>query len=127
MCLQCCAKTIDYGEFAPGWRLVKATVTVEGEMDEGDWGLVRINDPDVIIKTSLKLPENEDEQVKLFNEFSEQLYLRAGAGHNLYIALKQVTYPFSVKRIWLKNELCYSFESRLYLYLAWWAQRNKPQ
>ena len=33
MCLQCCAKTIDYGEFAPGWHLVKATQTVEGEMD----------------------------------------------------------------------------------------------
>lgn len=124
MCLQCCAKTIDYGEFAPGWHLVKATQTVEGEMDEGDWGLVRINDPDLVFKSPLILPENSNDLTALVDDFCEQLYLRAEPGHSLYKSLKEVKFPFAVRRLWVEHWHLCSFEARLYLYLAWFVANN---
>lgn len=124
MCLQCCAKTIDYGEFAPKWYLVKATQTVEEEMDEGDWGLVRINDPDLVFKSPLILPENSNDLTALVDDFCEQLYLRAEPGHSLYKSLKEVKFPFAVRRLWVEHGHLCSFEARLYLYLAWFVANN---
>lgn len=124
MCLQCSAQTIDYGEFAPGWYLVRATRTVEDEMQEGQWGLVRVNDPDVIFTSPLRLPENQEDLVSLVEQFSDQLYLRAQTGYNLYKAVKEVKFPFAVKRLWVKNDYSYSFEAQLYLYLAWFVSVN---
>lgn len=47
MCEQCCASTICIGELVPGWFLVLATKD-GAVMKAGNYGLLRINDPDFI-------------------------------------------------------------------------------
>lgn len=124
MCLQCCAKTIDYGEFAPGWYLVRATVTAEGEMEAGQWGLVRINDPDIIFSASLEIPETKGPFIPGSESFSDQLHCSPKTGHSLYAALSEVKYPFAVKRLWAEFAYAGRFEDHLYLYLAWFIKNN---
>jgi hypothetical protein len=51
MCLQCNCDAISYGEVLPGWALMRARKDDYGDSPEwktGEWGLVRINDPDYI-------------------------------------------------------------------------------
>lgn len=119
MCLQCQAETKYYVEFAPGWHLVRATKTVDGEMNAGDWGLVRTNDPDFILSCPIELPDSEDKCIELVKNFTEQLYASVAVGHSLYDALLKVKYPFAVKRMWAKYVPYVRFEHRFYLYLAW--------
>lgn len=55
MCMQCVAKSKNYGAVVPGLFLVRATKTVDNEIfdsghhhwTKGQWGLVQSNDPDI--------------------------------------------------------------------------------
>jgi hypothetical protein len=99
---------------------------VDGEMEKDDWGIVRINDPDLVFQSPLRLPKNDTDMLALIEQFRDQFYLRAEAGHSLYEAIKAIKFPFAVKRLWVKYWSFCSFESRLYLYLAWFVG-NRPQ
>jgi hypothetical protein len=48
MCEQCAAATIDIAEFAPGWKLVRATQD-GGRMKAGQYGLVASDDPSYLL------------------------------------------------------------------------------
>lgn len=126
MCLQCCAETVTYGKFAPGWYLVRATRTVEGEMDAGEWGLVRSNDPDVFFATELTIPTSIEQFRKLADKFIDELWVQIPVGASLHKALSEVTFPYAVRKLWVqhgKYGRC-TYEERLYLYLAWFVAQN---
>lgn len=50
MCEQCCVAALQFGKVLPGWYLIRAR-RKGNHMQEGDWGLVRQNDPDFIWTT----------------------------------------------------------------------------
>lgn len=45
MCQQCSTEAVDYGEFIPGWSLVRATKDYRN-VKRGDWGLTAGGDPE---------------------------------------------------------------------------------
>jgi hypothetical protein len=57
VCEQCQAETKTYGQVAPGWWLIQATKDGDA-MKSGDFGLVRINDPEYIWPATLVLTED---------------------------------------------------------------------
>jgi len=62
MCTQCIVNPLYFGEVLPGWYLIRARREAPNEMDVGDWGLLRCNDPDVVFKTTpMKDPDPSDE------------------------------------------------------------------
>lgn len=139
MCEQCLAKT-DYWELFPGdpvkpndqnqksftnngWALVRATQ--DGSyMMKGDWGLVRVNDPDVIFTTDPMVDPSQnmsDEEVNALSneeyhkvdsfyvklsEFREELEMSPGVGHHLVEKAKQNGYDGSTNfEYWLFTKL----------------------
>lgn len=123
MCVQCTAETVNYGEFAPGWYLVRATKTDPDSMDAGDWGLVECNDPAIIFSTDLTIGNDVYSQ---FGSFRDEMWADIPVGYRLYNALQQVKYPYAVKRKWVEY-WTYSFETRLFIYLSWFANQNQPK
>ena len=52
MCLQCCTEAKYIAEFAPGWHIVQATISVD-EWTAGQYALGRVDDPPFILDTDL--------------------------------------------------------------------------
>ena len=59
MCEQCLVNPLFYGEVIPGWYLIKAR-RESSSMRVGDWGLLRINNPDFIWSTFDFEPSDEN-------------------------------------------------------------------
>jgi hypothetical protein len=73
MCLQCLTNPLFFGEVLPGWSLFRARREAPGEMEVGDWGLVRMDDPDIIFKTMPMLDPLEGLDTEDYNEDIKQL------------------------------------------------------
>jgi hypothetical protein len=93
-------------------------------MNAGEWGLVQVNDPDVFLECDFELPKTYEQYIELIKAFDEQLWVRPEIGHQLYVALSKVKYSFAVRRLWAKYAYTGRFNSRLYLYLAWFIKNN---
>jgi hypothetical protein len=48
VCLQCLVEAETLAEVLPRWWVARAMKTYKGEWEEGEYGLVRCNDPDLI-------------------------------------------------------------------------------
>lgn len=99
MCMQCLAETVFYNEIVPGFYLVKATKDVTDFMTDGQYGLVRQNDPDFVFDAYNFRPDptvNEDEinnqyfewldEVDKFNQQLEDSFSNFRAVYELYKA-----------------------------------------
>lgn len=115
MCIQCVVQAIYIAEFAPGWHVVKATKTADN-WTAGQYALVRVNDPDYILDVDLANPMYGSSEV--LNTFYDNIMGFPIAGHSLVEALKQVKYPFAVRRLWVKHN-AFFFDEQLYIYLCW--------
>ena len=114
MCLQCCTEAKYIAEFSPGWHIVQATISVD-EWTAGQYALVRVDDPDFILETDLS---SGDFSYAQYVRFCDDMMCDPETGHALIEALKQVKYPFAVKRLWLKHDAFFYLE-QLCIYLSW--------
>lgn len=132
MCVQCVNETETFLEFAPGWCLVRSTVD-SSYMDKGDWGILKIDDPDVVWKTT-PWPEPvdptnpdddndiDDEFELLFDNWAEDLdkfksefILKPLKGYELVLACMEAGYDskedyfiwwlFDHMGKWIKNHM----------------------
>ncbi len=72
MCMQCIVNPLYWYDVLPGWTLIRARRKDDGEMNVGDWGLVTINDPDFIWKSTPKMDPKfemtEEEEDKFWDQ-----------------------------------------------------------
>ncbi len=125
MCTQCVVDPLYYGEFAPGWFLIRATKPDEGIMEADDWGLVECNNPSVVFSTTPIVYEDLDMTYNRYVEFWDELFMQPSTGYRLYSAMINVKIPFRVKRQWIKNFVT-TFEYRFYYYLADFIKNSIP-
>lgn len=114
MCLQCETKAKYIADFAPGWHIVQATISVD-EWREGQYALVRINDPEFVLTVDLNSYEFSCTE---YAKFHDDLICDPQTGYALVKALKQVKYPIAVRRLWIKHD-AFFFNEQLYIYLSW--------
>jgi hypothetical protein len=125
MCTQCVVDPLYYGEFAPGWFLIRATKPDDDIMEVDDWGLVECNNPSIVFSTT---PVVFDGFIKTFNryiDFQEEFYMPPSVGYRLYDAMSKVKIPFRVKRKWVDHSVL-SFEQRFFYYLADFIKNSIP-
>lgn len=75
MCEQCVVIPYYYGEVFPGVQLIRSRrETKTSDMELYDWGLLFINNPFVVFKTTPVVPKNEDDKkvVEIFDKFVDE-------------------------------------------------------
>lgn len=75
MCEQCVVIPYHYGEVFPGVHLIRARrETPTSEMGLYEWGLLNVNDPFVIFRTTPVLPtsDEDEEVVERFDKFKDE-------------------------------------------------------
>lgn len=123
MCTQCVVDPLYYGEFAPGWFLIRATKP-DYDMEADDWGLVECNNPSVVFSTTPVVDEFVKTHIQ-YSDFSEEFYMHPSVGYRLYDAMSKVKIPFRVKRKWVEHSIL-TFEKRFFYFLADFIKNSIP-
>ena len=125
MCLQCQTDAIYIAEIAPNLYLMQSQ---KDDPDciwcAGEYGIVRKNDPDIIIHKLKWFGEiddtNHDEYWTSFLEFHKEISVSPDIGYEIYSSLLQVKYPYAIRKYWIENYIS-GFSGRFYTYLAYLA------
>ena len=125
MCLQCQTDAIHIAEIAPNLYLMQAqTDDPDCIWCAGEYGIVRMNDPDIIIHNLKWFDEiddtNNDEYWTSFLEFHKEISVSPNIGYEIYSSLLQVKYPYKLRKYWIENYIS-DFSGRFYTYLAYLA------
>ena len=124
MCLQCQqTDAIHIAEIAQNLHLMQAQ---KDDPDciwcAGEYGIVRKNDPDIIIHKLKWFDEiddtNNDEYCTSFLEFHKEISVSPNIGYEIYSSLLQVKYPYKLRKYWIENYIS-DFSGRFYTYLAY--------
>jgi hypothetical protein len=109
MCEQCLVNPLYFGEVIPGWCLIRAR-RQGSDMEVGDWGLLRMNDPDLIWKSTPQLDPTfymtddeeaeywkthsyKDEAVHAAEDFVDTLWCQpVSLGYDLVSAMMEAGY-----------------------------------
>lgn len=127
MCTQCLVNPFYYGEIAPDWFLIRARREESGDrgMQIGDWGLVEVNDPSIVFKTTPFVYADVAKLDKAMDAFEDELFTDIYTGYRFYSALQKVKFTISSKRLMVKHR-CYNFNDKLYMYLADYIANSTP-
>lgn len=145
MCLQCICNSKMISKVSDGWSLVQATQNEWGPEEsppndndywkKGQYALVRLNDPDVILRVAPTLSisrsqfsasyEELSEYYQRLKDFSNDLCLELSVAESLLDSLKTAKFPLEVIGIWNKNGVT-CITDKLYFYLAWLIEHPNP-
>lgn len=123
MCEQCLVNPFYYGEFAPGWFLIRATR--ESDMKIGQWGLLECNDPSIVFTTTPQLYTNREIFDTAIDNFSDEMFIDIATGHRLFEAVSKVKISWKVKKLFIKLNVR-NFNDRFFVYLADFIERSNP-
>jgi hypothetical protein len=125
MCTLCITNPFYYGEVAPGIILIRARRADSDSMDVKDWGLLQVNHPDIVFKTTPHLYEEGRELDKAVDSFVSEVVTDIETGYEYYNKFSQVEIAYAVKRLFVKYR-AYGFSEKLYFYLAWFINKSEP-